>query len=82
MITLETKLAKATSILEDGNMIAMAMPAYMDLRGFDSISDLQASLEKNQAEMDMFYKFVTASVVSLVCDKAKEFEKGYKNGWS
>ena len=81
MITLEAKLIKAQNILEDGNMISAAMPAYMDLRGFDSISDLQESLEKNQAEMDMFYKFVSASVVSLVCDKAEEFKKGYENGW-
>ena len=81
MITLESKLTKAQNILENSNMISMAMPAYMDLRGFESISDLQKSLTESKAEMDMFYKFVTASVVSLVCDKAGEFEKGYKNGW-
>lgn len=77
MITLQTKLTKASNILEDKNMIAAAMPAYMDLRGFESISDLSVALENNADEMDMFYKFVTASVVSMVCDKAEEFENNY-----
>jgi len=78
MITLESKLTKAQNMLNDEKTIALAMPAYMDLRGFNSVSDLQELLKKNQTEMDMFYKFVTATVVSLVSDKAAEFENNYK----
>ena len=78
MLTLETKLKKAQNMINDKNTIALAMPAYMDLRGFNGVSDLQTALENNENEMDMFYKFVTASVVSLVCDKAEEFENNYK----
>lgn len=80
MITTATKISKAQNIMEDRNMVAMAMPAYMDLRGFAGLEELTEAL-KNPTEMEMFFKFTTAAVVSLVCDKADEFEKGYENGW-
>ena len=82
MITLESKLTKVKNMLEDKNVIVNIMPAYMDLREFNSISDLQTALQNSDVEMNMFYKFATATVVSLVCDKADEFETGYANGWS
>lgn len=81
MITLDAKMTRTQNMLEDKNSIALVMPAYMDLRGFISISDLKDALENSAEEVSMFYKFASGVFVSLVCNKAKEFEAGYEAGW-